>query len=333
MIRSIRLATLASVGTATLLAATTPAHAGYSVTTFANTGRGYLRGCAATYNSGRTGAAFINNDGGGSTCDPSAYSSYQTVTVSGSTDTTGKLTRANDSSSVVAVVGLPDMAVATSSADLATGKIFLTASGAGPFAGANASAQLADTLHFTVAGATASTITYIPVSFSFSGTVATSDYDHAAAQLGYGFYFGSASTYEFGDYGAGYYGGSYNSPTFAYASDPRVGGWVSSSFASYTPTDTRFSGIYAITGATADIPISFSLGLNTSNSTLDYSHGGGVKIGHVDGVSYTSDSGVFLTAGAGAAGAVPEPTSWAMLVAGFGIVGIAARRRRVSVAA
>nr|WP_255601895.1 PEPxxWA-CTERM sorting domain-containing protein [Polymorphobacter megasporae] len=330
MIRPIRRATLAFAGTASLIIGMAPAHAGYSVSTFANTGRSYNRGCAALYNSGRTGAGFINNDGGGSNCDPSAYSSFQTVTVSGTTDTTGTLTRANDYSSVVSVTGLPDTAVATSSADLATAKIYLTASAAGPLAGANASAQLADTLHFTIAGANASTITYVPVSFAFSGTVATTDYDHASAELGYGFYFGGASAYEFGDYGAGYYGGNYRSPTFVYASDPRVGGWVSSSFASYTPTDTRFSGVYAITGATADIPISFNLSLNTYNSTLDYSNGGGIKIGHVDGVSYTSDSGVFLTS---VAGAVPEPASWAMLVAGFGIVGGAARRRRIAVAA
>ena len=31
--------------------------------------------------------------------------------------------------------------------------------------------------------------------------------------------------------------------------------------------------------------------------------------------------------------AVPEPTSWAMLIAGFGLVGAAARRRRTAVAA
>jgi hypothetical protein len=31
--------------------------------------------------------------------------------------------------------------------------------------------------------------------------------------------------------------------------------------------------------------------------------------------------------------AVPEPASWAMLIAGFGLVGAAARRRRTVVAA
>jgi hypothetical protein len=34
-----------------------------------------------------------------------------------------------------------------------------------------------------------------------------------------------------------------------------------------------------------------------------------------------------------AGGAVPEPSSWAMLIAGFGLVGAVARRRRVAVAA
>ena len=32
-------------------------------------------------------------------------------------------------------------------------------------------------------------------------------------------------------------------------------------------------------------------------------------------------------------GAVPEPASWAMLIAGFGLVGVAARRRKIAVAA
>jgi len=36
--------------------------------------------------------------------------------------------------------------------------------------------------------------------------------------------------------------------------------------------------------------------------------------------------------GGGGAGAVPEPASWAMLIAGFGLTGAAMRRRRVAVA-
>jgi hypothetical protein len=31
--------------------------------------------------------------------------------------------------------------------------------------------------------------------------------------------------------------------------------------------------------------------------------------------------------------AVPEPANWAMLIAGFGLVGVVARRRRIAVAA
>ena len=44
----------------------------------------------------------------------------------------------------------------------------------------------------------------------------------------------------------------------------------------------------------------------------------------IDGVSFAL---------AGPGGAVPEQASWAMLIAGFGLVGVAARRRRAAVAA
>lgn len=51
---------------------------------------------------------------------------------------------------------------------------------------------------------------------------------------------------------------------------------------------------------------------------------------------YISDEGFdnVLTNGAGTTvGGVPEPTTWAMLITGFGLVGFAARRRRTAVAA
>lgn len=51
---------------------------------------------------------------------------------------------------------------------------------------------------------------------------------------------------------------------------------------------------------------------------------------------YISDEGIdnLITNGAGSVvGGVPEPTTWALLVGGFGLVGVAARRRRTVVAA
>jgi hypothetical protein len=48
---------------------------------------------------------------------------------------------------------------------------------------------------------------------------------------------------------------------------------------------------------------------------------------------YVSTTDGALGRGALTVGAVPEPASWAMLIAGFGLVGAAARRRRRAVAA
>ncbi|MGQ5701153.1 PEPxxWA-CTERM sorting domain-containing protein [Sandaracinobacteroides sp. A072] len=48
--------------------------------------------------------------------------------------------------------------------------------------------------------------------------------------------------------------------------------------------------------------------------------------------NYTDVGGNWMAAGTGTfAGAVPEPQTWALLIAGFGMVGFVARRRRMSV--
>ena len=319
---------------AAALAATGPAEAaGYSVSTAANTGRGYARGCQAGYNVLGLGASFISNDGGSGNClaggGPGSTSfNEQSVTVSGTTDKTGALTSAHDESTVAAFNGYGGQGSASAAADLATGQVHLYASGkvsgGDTGVGANAKAVLSDTLHFTVAGANASTVTLIPVGFTVAGTFnGSSPAFYSGGSLYYGFQFGDARAYEFGDYGAGtvnYPAGG--SPTYAFPdSGPLTAGWQSFSVSSYDPSDTRVSGVYAITGASADIPISFYLEIRAGgNVTLDYSNGSGVSIGQVDGVSFTSDSGVFLSA-------VPEPDTWALMLAGFAVLGGLARRR------
>ena len=239
------------------IVAASPAQADYSVQTNANTGGSYNRGCAATYNyfGPSSGAKFVVNDGTNASCPPPATSfNNQLITIGGSLDTTGRLTAANDMSTVQAINGSYG-AVATAAADLATGQVHLAASAFGDLGGAIASARLNDTLHFTVAGADANTVTYIPVSFAFDGRLdGPSNPNTAYAELNYSFSFGGAYASEFGDYGAGYYGINGTYPNFAYAGAPQVGGWVSSAFASYNPLDTRFAGVYAIMGAAARRP-------------------------------------------------------------------------------
>ena len=63
--------------------------------------------------------------------------------------------------------------------------------------------------------------------------------------------------------------------------------------------------------------------------TLTFS--GGYRINNILGLNNDAsyEKLVFTNVG----GSVPEPASWAMLIAGFGLVGAAARRRRAAVAA
>lgn len=335
--RSVFYSSTVAFSAAAIFCAAAPAYAGYSVSTSANTGRGYARGCAAGYNVIGSGASFVVNDGSNANCiaggGPGTTSfNNQVVTVTGSTDTTGVLTASHDESTNTSFDPIYGSAQAAASADLATGQVHLFAaaeySAGDAGAAAIAAASLSDTLHFTIAGADSSTVTLVPVSFAFDGLLTPGRPYGPTATLYYNFSFGNARAYEFGDYGAGYYNGT-SYPTFSFpVAQGQTSGWESASFTSYDPQDTRFSGIYAITGASADIPIAFGLQIIAGNNvTLDYSHAGSISIGHVDGVSFTSDSGVFLTA-ASNVGSVPEPASWALLVAGFGSIGAIARRRR-----
>lgn len=90
------------------------------------------------------------------------------------------------------------------------------------------------------------------------------------------------------------------------------------------------SGSVQVTGiSTFDVFASLStfvsMNDNPGTVTMDFLHTGRFGVRAEPGVTFTSDSGVFLS---GPTQAVPEPATWAMLIIGFGGVGAALRSRR-----
>jgi hypothetical protein len=74
-------------------------------------------------------------------------------------------------------------------------------------------------------------------------------------------------------------------------------------------------------------PISFNTGGGVLTAIGSrFSFGAGV-------LALNNDPGATRYGAGSFTASVPEPTSWAMLLAGFGLVGFAARRRRITVAA
>jgi PEP-CTERM motif len=99
------------------------------------------------------------------------------------------------------------------------------------------------------------------------------------------------------------------------------------------------NGIGSIIRTTLVIPTGeTSLGISAylrlsaiSASSMDFGHTAKLEFGPLaNGLSFTSDSGVFLRGNVAAA--VPEPATWAMMLFGFALVGSAVRRRNAKVA-
>ena len=105
---------------------------------------------------------------------------------------------------------------------------------------------------------------------------------------------------------------------------------------------------FGITGGIFSQTAAFPDGFCGTGSIDPYSAGGGTTPTSVDNGTCTNSSvgeiagdtlvsynmafiNAYLAAHPRAGGAVPEPATWAMMIAGFGMVGAAARRRRAKV--
>lgn len=102
---------------------------------------------------------------------------------------------------------------------------------------------------------------------------------------------------------------------------------------SVTPGPTQSAGL-VVSGScgttlcyTSDVPPLDVSGLTVGNFALSFS---GIESLVAPGTRFGPGGGDFVASVSGTfAGAVPEPATWALLVAGFGLVGFAARRRQL----
>jgi hypothetical protein len=224
----------------------------------------------------------------------------------------------------------PWTAAASTYANLATGK--LGASGSTDYYQTVFTvARFADTLNFNVGGAEASTVTNIIVKFQLDGSLSTPA-AHGANGLGtpYAtindtFGFGSATgTVSFEQIAANR---RYGQEDQILNQRTSQNGWVSYSWDTISPGLTEFTGIYALSGISQTLGIGNSLSAYASTgASFNYGNTSSLSFVLPTNVTFTSASGTFLS-GLGTPGAVPEPSTWAMMIVGFGLMGGTMRRR------
>jgi MYXO-CTERM domain-containing protein len=294
---------------------------------------GYTVATDATASGGYTGAQLVYNYNYGVTgFQASGACPEATCTGSGSTDTTGTLTSSYEQTAV-SDTGGPYVASGAASAwaNLAQGALgvsaggtYLSLNGSGGLSGGSGDsvAVFGDTLDFSAPGASVNNPVDIGVTFSIDGS-----FDTQTAQ---GLSFGDvSSSFSFGNaaYNESIFDNGNSSFTPAFSGGPGLAGWVSSSFSVRTPTDIVFTGIYALTSSSESIGIQAELVNSCGAGTdCDYSDTGAVSLSLPDGVTYTSDSGVFLTQSAESS--APEPAPAALLASGFAALVFLRRRRR-----
>jgi PEP-CTERM motif len=220
---------------------------------------------------------------------------------------------------------------ASTYANLATGKIGASGS-TDYYQTAFTVARFVDTLDFTVGGADASTVTNIVIKFQLDGSLSTPA-AHGASGLGtpYGlidnsFGFGAANgRVTFEQFAANRRYGQENQILNQSNSQS---GWVSYNWDTISPGLTQFTGVYALSGMSQILGISNNLsGYTSTGGSFAYGNTSALSFILPSNVTFTSASGVFLSALNPVNNAVPEPATWTMMIFGFGLVGSTMRRR------
>lgn len=224
---------------------------------------------------------------------------------------------------------------ASATADVNTGKFSLFSSSDGVdtpkptllTVSSAAHVGFSDTLYFTIPHATASSATDIFFALSSNGTL-------DASQLGVT----GKSVFQT-DFGLRQASGTNGYINFASITDTcnkegctsqKGDGFGDGIDVSITPTSAllsggsdSFLGKVTLRGDKGVVALAFDANAGTSGGVADFSHTVQLSITAPNGVTWTSESGQLLTV-------VPEPETFAMFLAGLGLIGLIARRRGLS---
>lgn len=200
---------------------------------------------------------------------------------------------------------------AAASADLATGEIHMDYSGPYP---TNAAARYEDILYFDPASFSGDSA-IITFTITLEGTFADSNIGYLFQAGGFDDSLVASTAY----YGQGLQQVQDIADPLNWLALAEVGDWTV-----FGPN--IFEGQVTVTAENPFLLIESEL--TGCCSFVDFADTAHLDMTLPEGLQYTSASGVFLTA-AGVPG-VPEPATWAMMLLGFGAVGIAARKARHS---
>lgn len=211
---------------------------------------------------------------------------------------------------------------AAASASLADGTLHAAATGQRRFTGrpilegtdGRSAARLWETLNFHVADANPGTRTTIQVKYEVDGAYLPGD---AMPNMGFNFDFGPTARIFGGSEAGGYTGGG------------NPGNWINPVMTWDGPGHMLFTAGYELVGEDTEIGLLMQLQTIGGFGTADFSHTAALSFDLPSNVSFTSASGVFLSATnpGGGGGNVPEPPVLALLAAAA--VAVRWSRRRV----
>lgn len=322
-----------SLLSATALTAASPAAAAYSVNVQATASAGTI------YDAGSEGCRY-NYSGTGGICN--GGTAHYGGSAGGTVTPLGGDNSATKASASVGTGGGGASATASATSDLSTASLHLTgidsgqiqdvSSGTQPHGYTGAYAAFTDVLHFAVAGANANTVTPFTLIFGLDGnmrpTGSSSDGNSNGEIFGQLNFGGSDARFDLKNNASTGFQTVVNYLDTYPSGAPGV--WTTNadhSVNTYTQTIN-------IVGASKDFAVSLFANLNCATGmTCDYGNTAKIGLQLPSGVTFTSDSGVFLAGLIPVPGGVPEPATWAMMLVGIGGVGAAMRRTKARSAA